>query len=210
MKMRSYWIFFVISAISVGSFIGYLAFNEINRGKKAETSRAAFKRPLPPFSFSAHNGSTISNAELRGKVWVADFIFTECPGPCLKMSSQMREIQKRLAKNADVRFVSFTVNPDTDTPPVLAKYAEKFNAGPNWLFLTGSKEKLYSLAEKGFLLNAVDTGDGSGKLEDKFIHDTKFVVVDKTGTIRTYINGTDEDAATKVVAEVEHYLTSAN
>ncbi|MEO7934470.1 MAG: SCO family protein [Chthoniobacterales bacterium] len=207
--MRSYWIFFIASAIGVGGFTGYLAYNEIQHNKTVSPT-VAFERPLPAFSFAAHNGTTVSKTELLGKVWVADFIFTSCPGPCLKMSAQMREIQSRLEKTTGVRFVSFTVNPEIDTPTVLAKYAEKFSAGPNWLFLTGSKQNLYDLAEKGFLLSAVDTGDGSGKLEDKFIHDTKFAIVDKSGTIRTYINGTDEDAATKVVAAVEHYLTSPN
>ncbi|HEX8372656.1 MAG TPA: SCO family protein [Chthoniobacterales bacterium] len=204
--MRSYWIFFVASAICVGSFVGFLAFNEIQHNK-AVTARVAFERPLPAFSFTDHTGGAVSKTSLLGKVWVADFIFTTCPGPCQKMSSQMREIQKRLAKNNDVRFVSFTVNPETDTPKVLAKYAEKFEAGPHWSFLTGGKEELYTLAEKGFLLSAVDTGDGSGKIEDKFIHDTKFAIVDRTGTIRSYIDGTADDAATKVVAAVEHYLT---
>ncbi len=209
MKIRSYWIFFIASAICVGGFTGYLAYNEFQHNKTVAPV-VAFERSLPAFSFAAHNGTTVSKTELLGKVWIADFIFTSCPGPCLKMSSEMREIQSRLSGNSDVRFVSFTVNPEIDTPPVLAKYAEKFSAGPNWLFLTGTKLALYDLAEKGFLLSAVDTGDGSGKLEDKFIHDTKFAVVDKNGVIRTYINGTDDDAATKVVAAVEHYLTSPN
>ncbi len=207
--MKPYWIFFVASAICVGGFTGFLAYNEMQHNKTV-SSAVAFERPLPPFTFTTQNGSTTSKTELLGKVWVADFIFTSCPGPCLKMSAQMREIQSRLEKTSGVRFVSFTVNPEIDTPRVLAKYAEKFSAGPNWLFLTGSKKDLYELAEKGFLLSAVDTGDGSGKLEDKFIHDTKFAIVDKTGTIRTYINGTDEDAATKVVAAVEHYLSLSN
>lgn len=208
--MRSYWIFFTVSVLCVIGFVGSLAYNEIQHNKTHDTPSVAFAKPLPAFSFAAHNGTTVSKTELLGKVWIADFIFTSCPGPCLKMSAQMREIQSRLEKNPDIRFVSFTVNPEIDTPPVLAKYAEKFSAGPNWLFLTGTKKDLYDLAENGFLLTAVDTGDGSGKLEDKFIHDTKFAIVDKTGTIRAYINGTDEDAASKIVAVAEHYLTSSN
>lgn len=208
--MRSYWIFFVASVLCVASFVGFLAFNEIQHNKAQQPLKVAFSKPLPTFSFAAHNGSTISRAELLGKVWIANFIFTNCPGPCLKMSAQMREIQKRLEKNTDVRFVSFTVNPETDTPPVLALYAEKFSAGPKWLFLTGAKKEIYALAEKGFLFNAVDTGDGSGRLEDKFIHDTKFAIVDKSGTVRAYVDGIDAEAASKVVAAVEHLLTSGN
>lgn len=207
--MRSYWIFFAASVVCVGGFIGFLAFNELQH-HKAHQPKAAFQKALPTFSFAAHDGSTVSRAELLGKVWVADFIFTSCPGPCLKMSAQMREIQSRLGNNPDVRFISFTVNPEVDTPPVLAKYAEKFSAGPNWLFLTGAKQEIYTLAEKGFLLNAVDTGDGSGRLEDKFIHDTKFAIVDRRGTIRAYIDGTEEGAATKIAAAVQHYLSSSN
>jgi len=209
-KVRSYWVVFAVSVLCVLGFVGFLAINEINHHKTHENPSVAFAKPLPPFSFAAHNGTTISQAELLGKVWVADFIFTSCPGPCLKMSAQMREMQILLKDHADVRFVSFTVNPEMDTPPVLAKYAEKWNAGPNWFFLTGNKKQIYDLAEKGFLLSAVDTGDGSGKLEDKFIHDTKFAIVDRSGTIRSYIDGTAHDAPAKVAAAVEHYLTSPN
>ncbi len=208
--MRSYWFLFAGSALAVASFVGFLAFNEIQHHKTHETPVEAFSKPLPAFSFSAHNGATVSKMELLGKVWVADFIFTSCPGPCLKMSSQMREVQALLNGNPDVRFVSITVNPEVDTPAVLAQYAEKFSAGPNWLFLTGGRKEIYDLAENGFLLSAVDTGDGSGKLEDKFIHDTKFAIVDKSGTIRQYVDGTSDDAARKVAAAVRHFLTSSN
>ena len=208
MKMRSYWLVFLGSALSVATFVGFLAYNEIRNDKA--TVAPNLTRPLPPFSLAAHNGTTISQAELLGKVWVADFIFTNCPGPCLKMSGVMQEIQNRVGTNPDVRLVSFTVNPEMDTPPVLAKYAEKFGAKPNWLFLTGEKQKIYDLAQKGFLLSAVDTGDGSGKLEDQFIHDTKFAIVDRSGAVRTYIDSSEPNASAKVAAAVQHYLTSPN
>lgn len=209
MKIRSYWIFFALSVVAIATFIGLLVFNEFKHGQTHKKS-GVINRALPNFSLSAHNGSTISRAELLGKVWVANFIFTTCPGPCLQMTSEMREVQNRLPGKADVRFISFTVNPAFDTPQVLAEYAAKFDADSRWLFLTGDKQVIYDLAQKGFLFNAVDTGDGAKRIEDQFIHDTRFAIVDRTGVVRTYIDGADKEAPAKIAAAVKHFLTSSN
>jgi len=186
-----------------------LIFNEVNNAQTNKKS-GVINRPLPNFSLSAHNGTTISRAELLGKVWVANFIFTTCPGPCLQMTSEMREVQNRLPGKADVRFVSFTVNPAVDTPQVLAEYAARFDADSRWFFLTGDKQIIYDLAQKGFLFNAVDTGDGSKNIEHQFIHDTRFAIVDRAGVVRTYIDGDDKEAPAKIAAAVKHFLTSSN
>lgn len=207
MKIKSYWLFFVLSALSVCAFVGFLAWNEIQHATR-HAPQVSLEKPVPNFSFAAHNGSTVSRAELLGKVWIADFIFTSCPGPCLKMSAQMKEIQDALARENDVRLVSFTVNPEMDTPEVLAAYGKKFGAGPNWFFLTGSKKELYDLAEKGFLLAAVDTNDGSGRLEDKFIHSEKFALVDRSGNIRAYFDGADPTTPQKLAAAARHWLAN--
>jgi len=102
---------------------------------------------VPDFSLTDQTGSTFdSAAKLRGKVWVADFIYTTGPGPCPRMSSQMHEVQKAFAGVDGFRLVSFTVDPSNDTPAVLAEYAKHFDTNPGmWFFLTGTEHDLHHL-----------------------------------------------------------------
>jgi len=207
MKIRSYWLVFAVSAVALLGFIGYRDTSEMRHADR-HSAVANVEKPVPNFSFAAHNGSTISRLDLLGKVWVADFIFTSCPGPCLEMSRQMQAIQTSLADQKDFRLVSFSVNPEVDTPATLNEYGRKFAAGPHWYFLTGDKQAIYDIAEKGFLLSAVDTGDGSGRLEDRFIHSTKFAVVDRRGNIRGYYDGDHADVSQQITAAVRHWLAN--
>lgn len=109
---------------------------------------------VPAFVLTAQSGRPFARNALDGQVWVADFIYTTCTGPCPLMSMKMRRIQKA---NPDVRLVSFTVDPEHDTPPVLAAYAKRYQADPNrWYFLTGSRQELNALARDAFKLSNVD------------------------------------------------------
>src|SRR6185369_9277822 len=116
-------------------------------------SAADPKQPVWPeegvadFSFTECHGQTVTKADLLGKPWLACFIFTQCAGPCPRVSEQMAVLQKRL-KELDVRLVSFTVDPDRDTPEVLRAYADKYGADPEkWWFLTGDKAEIYRLVK---------------------------------------------------------------
>src|SRR5262250_2702865 len=106
---------------------------------------------LPDFSLTDQTGATVTLADLKGKVWVADFIFTNCGGTCPVMTEKMRALQKALP--TEIRMVSFTVDPDRDTPKVLAAYAaEHGGTRDRWLFLTGEKQALHDLCIMGFKL----------------------------------------------------------
>src|SRR5579871_377883 len=85
---------------------------------------------VPEFRLMAQDGQPFDSKVLNGKIWVADFIYTTCPGPCPRMTSQMHDVQSAILKMADVRLVSFTVDPARDTPPVLAEYAKSHGASP--------------------------------------------------------------------------------
>jgi len=139
----------------------------------------------PSFQLTAETGQPFDSKSLAGHVWVADFVYTTCNGPCPMMSSQMRQIQNSsAAEMADVKLVSFTVDPAHDTPPVLAAYAKHFTQNPGrWYFLTGEQSKLNEVG-LGFKLNGVD---GSTT------HSTRFVLVDRRGHIRGFYI-TAEDA----------------
>ncbi|MCU1337343.1 MAG: electron transport protein SCO1/SenC [Bryobacterales bacterium] len=134
---------------------------------------------------------------LKGHVWVANFMFTNCPGPCPRMSSQMHEVQSALA-GQDVKLVSITVDPDRDTPEKLAKYAQFYSATPGvWYFLTGPRETLNHLGEDVFKLGPVD-----GTLD----HSTRFVLVDRKSHIRGYYLTSEPDAIKRVIDDAKALL----
>jgi protein SCO1/2 len=143
---------------------------------------------IADFTLTNQNGAAVSLADLRGHVWVADIIFTRCPGPCLKMSRQMQEIQQTLSPDSTVRLVSLTTDPDFDSPSVLKKYAGRFDADPaRWIFLTGTKAAIGALASGTDSLNlsavAVKPGERVSA-DDLFVHSTIFVVVDQRARLR--------------------------
>lgn len=153
----------------------------------APTAAAAVDIPLPAFSLTERSGQTVTAESLRGKVWIADFIFTRCAGPCPIVSASMAKLQNTLAdhpRRDDIRLVTFTVDPTYDTPRVLATYADHLNADPdNWLFLTGERPQMWTLIEQGFKLPVFDNAD------DPLMpigHSLKFVLVDQEGNIRGY------------------------
>src|SRR5713226_1613387 len=109
--------------------------------------------PVADFSLQERSGQTVRGSDLAGKVWVAAFIFTRCAGPCSQVSGTMARLQNDLAGHEGVVQVSFTVDPEYDTPKVLHDYADRFGADPErWLFLTGPRDQLYSLVRKSFHL----------------------------------------------------------
>ncbi|MBI4536652.1 MAG: SCO family protein [candidate division NC10 bacterium] len=115
---------------------------------------------VPDFSLVERSGRQVTLADLRGKVWIANFIYSHCTDTCPLQSAEMARLQADLALEPDVRLVSFTVDPEQDTADVLAEYAARFGADRDrWLFLTGEKRAIYTLARAGFRLNAVDPAE---------------------------------------------------
>ena len=157
---------------------------------------------VPPFQLVNQNGQAFGSEQLAGKIWIADFIYTTCPGPCPMISSRMSELQKPLEKT-DVHLVSFSVDPDKDTPQVLRSYAEKLQADSGrWDFLTGAKSAIYKLSHDGFKL-AVSDGSGEQGIP---VHSTRMVLVDRHSQIRGYYDATEADAVTKLLADTNHLL----
>ena len=154
---------------------------------------------VPEFSLINQDGKTFGSSDLRGKIWIADFVYTTCPGPCPMISSRMSELQKPLEKT-DVHLVSFTVDPAKDTPQVLRTYAERLQAEPGrWDFLTGAQSTIYNLSRNGFKLAV-------GEEKGIPIHSTRMILVDRHGAIRGYYDAAEADAVTKLVADTTHLL----
>lgn len=157
---------------------------------------------VPAFEFTNQDGKPFGTTQLNGKIWIAGFIFSTCPGPCPMISSRMSELQKPLEKS-DVHLVSFTVDPTKDTPEVLRGYADRLEAKPGrWDFLTGSKAAIYDLVRSGFKLPVEESGDQPGVP----VHSTRAVLVDRRGTIRGYYDMVAPDAVTKLTADAGHLL----
>ena len=154
---------------------------------------------VPEFMLINQDGKNFGSTDLRGKIWIADFIYTTCPGPCPMISNRMSELQDPL-KNTDVHLISFTVDPAKDTPQVLRGYAEKLGAeNGRWDFLTGAQSTIYNLSRNGFKLAV---GEDKGMP----VHSTRMILVDRHGAIRGYYDAAEADAVTKLVADTTHLL----
>ncbi|MDB6171740.1 MAG: hypothetical protein JWL59_1051 [Chthoniobacteraceae bacterium] len=158
---------------------------------------------LPDFSLIERTGRPVTSAELRGKVWVADFFYTSCPGPCPMMTSRLSEIHKATRDEKDVSLVSISTDPSKDTPDVLKQYAAKFGADERWLFLTGEKESIYTLANKGFKLSV---SDEDGTEREPVTHSTKLVLVDRNGTVRGFYDSQTEEETQKLIQDIKRLL----
>ncbi len=138
---------------------------------------------LPDFALLERSGRTVRLADLLGKVWIADFIFTRCPGPCPELTRQMQGLAAALPREA--RFVSFSVDPTFDTPQVLTTYADSYGAdAERWLFLTGERKEVYSLIREGFSLTVEEEPGGVA-------HSLRFVLVDRAGRIQGWYKGNE-------------------
>ena len=150
---------------------------------------------VPAFALTDAGGTTITLDALKGKIWVADFIFTKCGGTCPMMTSTLYQVNQDLDPSLGVQLVSISVDPENDTPEVLKAYADN-NSLPRerWYFLTGTRDAIHELAKNGFHLAVSD----SGTTQRLITHSSKLAVVDRSGQIRAYYDGTDTLAAREV------------
>jgi protein SCO1/2 len=157
---------------------------------------------VPSFSFINQDGKTISDKDVDGKIYVASFFFATCPTICPKMNENLRGVTENFKKLPDIKFLSFTVNPENDSVPVLKEYAAKRNAdSTQWWFLTGNKDSIYALASKGYLVPAA-----SGKTAADFFHSQNFILVDKEKHIRGFYDGMKDADVRKLNDEIKVLL----
>lgn len=150
---------------------------------------------IPEFTLTERSGNAKGTKQLRGKVWIADFIFTNCGGPCPLMSSLMSGVQKDLADENELRLISISVDPERDTPEALSTYADKYGADPQrWWFFTGDRKEIYKLAIDGFKITVREPDQDAEDLgEHPILHSTYFVLVDQDLRIRGYYDSTDSE-----------------
>lgn len=185
-------IMMVATVVNVAGVMGFKILSERNR------------EPLPtfgavkPFSLVSDSGDPFGLSDLEGKIWVADFIFTSCAGPCPLMSQRFAGLQRQFAGQANFQLISFSVDPDTDTPEVLAEYGRALGADPRrWRFLTGEYEQIHALAAESFHL---------GSTANALHHSNYFTLVDGGGAIRGYFDSTDPQALEDLKAQARQLL----
>ena len=182
----------------IGSWFAAVAFSHHDHAHGILPDK---ERTLGEFSLTDENGRTVTRAELDGKILVVSFLFTGCSLTCAEVTKRMAEIQNLTAHEPDVKFVSLTVDPRSDTPPVLAKWGERFGADTNrWQFLTGDKTVLHALIAKSFLTQ--DNGDPFNSMPGNFTGTERIAVVDKHGKTRIFFDGLRPETPLAVVAEI--------
>jgi protein SCO1/2 len=157
----------------------------------------------PSFHLVDQQGAPFTTEAMLGHVTVADFVFTRCTASCPRLTARMAELQARLARDAsDVRLVSFSVDPDNDTPPVLAEYAAKAHADPaRWTFVTGGADDIARAVVLGFKVSAAKIEHGANDFD--VTHGNWFVVADRAGALRGYYSTEANADFETLVADVE-------
>ncbi len=154
---------------------------------------------VPDFSLTNQQGEPLALSDMAGKIWVADFIFTNCPTICPAMTQEMVRLQSEFVADP-VYFVSFSVDPERDTPRVLSRYATTYGADDRrWHFLTGDKAEIYQLAEQGFSLAAGHNGS-------EILHSPRFVLVRADGDIHDFYDSRSGPAMLRLRRDIKTLL----
>ena len=152
----------------------------------------------PDFQITDPFGTVVDNRSLAGKIWVADFFFTSCPGACPLMANNLSKVQEKFKNHKEVKIVSFSVDPERDTQEALTKYVTKVKANPfQWYFLRTTVEEVTRISVDGFMI---------GDRENVINHSPKFVLIDAHGLIRGYYDGTDDTETPDMIRDIKRLL----
>jgi len=162
---------------------------------------------VEPFSFTNQDGKTVTNDDVKGKVYAVEYFFTTCKGICPKMNENMNKVYRAYRGNKDFMILSHSVDPHHDTAAVMKAYSLRFDADPKqWMFLTGDKKKLYDAARYSYLISAQDDTAGV-PIDQDFIHDNHFVLVDRTGHLRgRFYDGLNKGQVDSMISDIKTLL----
>ena len=193
------WALLIAGALTL-VFVGYL-----NLARR--TPPPPVIKDVPAFSLTHHDGSTVSRESFAGEPWIADFIFTRCAAICPRMTAEMAHVVEALGERSPVKIASFSVDPEHDTPQVLADYAARHGAGDGWYFLTGEMETLHALSREGFMLGVeVSPPDDVAVGNDPIVHSNRFVLIDRRNRIRGYYDPFDPAEIDRLLGDVKTVL----
>ncbi len=204
----------IVFGVSLLLFLGGIVAWSLKVGpsfwRLGEVSQKSLERPgdfgtVPDFSLVERSKRTINLQDLRGKIWIANFIFTACKETCPTQSAALAGLQSDLDLKGKIKLVSITVDPKRDTPEVLTQYASRLGAHPDqWFFLTGKQEEIYRLAQQGFRLGAAQVPDGNNN--PAYFHSSRLVLVDGETKIRGYYESNDPQALHKLTHDIKLIL----
>lgn len=217
------WTLLLAALLGIGASAVYQRLRQAPRA--AERERAAALPELgrvPAFTLVNRDGRTVRREDLAGAPWIADFVFTTCDSSCPLLTARLARLDRELPAGLGLRLVSFSVDPDHDTPPVLERYARSFGASRRWLFLTGDAAQIRDLSRHGFKL-ALEPGGGdmgnssagggaasaggasAGSMgsmgSEAILHSTRFVLVDGEGVIRGTYQALDPAALRRLAGD---------
>lgn len=193
-KAISYLVFF---ALLLGGFyyamIKYTDFEEV---------KLPVLNTVQPFEFLRQDSTMVAQTDVRNRIYLAEYFFTTCKGICPKMNKNMKIIYEQFNSDSNFLIVSHTVNPETDSLPVLRHYADSLGADvSNWWFLTGSKEKLYKTARESYLLD--DPKNSSKNIDEQFLHTQFFTLVDRQGRVRGVYDGIKKEEVDQLLLDIQ-------
>ena len=191
--------------------VGYGVFSLFsNSSQSAPPGRLPILGEVPAFSLIERTQQPFDHTDLTGSVWIANFIFTHCPGRCPLLSQRMARLQTTL-RPKPVRFLSFSVDPERDTPEVLQVYARRYRADDQrWLFLTGDRTAMYALIREGFRLGveALAPNDPRLTTHEPIVHSNRFVLIDPQRRIRGYYRGDDTESMAQLLQDIETLMAT--
>lgn len=196
-KSLQYLVFF---AILVGGF--YFAMVKLT---DFEEVKLPVLNTVQPFKFTRQDSQEVTQKDIAGKVYVAEYFFTTCKGICPKMNKNMKAIYDQFKTDSSFMILSHTVNPETDSLPILRHYADSLGAQvKNWWFVTGSKADLYKSARESYLLD--DPKNSSKNIEDQFLHTQFFALVDRQGRVRGIYDGIKKEEVTELIEDIQKLI----
>jgi protein SCO1 len=197
-KRSSIWLFVIL--VFIIPFSAFALFNWYEKKVQSLPVLVNKVHRIQSFSLKDQDGKNNSLSDWDGKIVIADFFFTHCPTICPKMTEHMLMLQKAFSNDKEILLISFTVDPQNDSPGQLKNYCTQRNIdNSNWIFLTGEKKELYKLARNSFKIVATD-GDGG---PDDFIHSEKLVLIDKQKRIRGYYDGTSTKETEQLITDIK-------
>jgi protein SCO1 len=198
---RKIWFYIIFFFLLIVGF--YFLLTAIIPGY-GKTGMAVINK-VQPFSFLDQDSIRISNKNVEGKVYLAEFFFTTCPGICPKLNTNLRPVYEKYKDRSDFLILSHTVNPGTDSVARLRHYADSMGVdSKHWYFLTGRKDSLYLAARLSYLLD--DPKNNVSPIDEQFIHTQFFALVDKNGQVRSIIDGLKKEELAQMDVQIEELL----
>jgi protein SCO1 len=196
-KAVRYLVFF---AILLGGF--YFAMIKLT---DFEEVKLPVLNTVQPFRFTRQDSLIVTQKDIANRVYVAEYFFTTCKGICPKMNKNMKVIYDEFKSDTSFMIISHTVNPETDSLPILRHYADSLGAQPeNWWFLTGSKTDLYQTARESYLLD--DPKNSSKNIDEQFLHTQFFALVDRQGRVRGIYDGIKKDEVAQLTQDIKKLI----